>query len=127
MSTGPEVLDASALLAWLQGEPGAGEVVLEGSVMNSVNWSEVVQKAQQKGVDVTGVGEELGALGLELRGFSLEEGQKAAELYPATKAFGLSLGDRACLATAAAVSGTAVTAERVWPNAEHGVSVRVIR
>jgi ribonuclease VapC len=103
------------------------EVTLEGAVINSVNWSEVVQKAQQNGVEVTGIGEELGALGLDLRGFSLEEGQKAAELYPMTKAYGLSLGDRACLATASMLSGTAVTAESVWAKAEHSVPVRVIR
>lgn len=95
--------------------------------MNSVNWSEVVQKAQQKGVVVTGLQEELAALGLELRGFSVAEGQRAADLYPLTKACGLSLGDRACLATADTLSGTAVTAENVWTKAEHGVPVRVIR
>jgi ribonuclease VapC len=127
VSKGPEVLDASALLAWLQGEPGMDEVKLEGAVINSVNWSEVVQKARQNGVEVTGISEELGALGLDLRGFSIGEGQKAAELYPLTRAHGLSLGDRACLATASVLSGTAVTAEGVWAKAEHGVPVRVIR
>lgn len=127
MSDGPEVLDASALLAWLQDEQGAAEVKLEGAVINSVNWSEVLQKAQQKGVIVTGLQEELAALGLELRGFSVAEGQRAAELYPLTKASGLSLGDRACLATASILSSTAVTAENVWAKAEYGVPIRIIR
>lgn len=127
MSDGPEVLDASALLTWLQNEHGAAEVRLEGAVINSVNWSEVVQKAQQKGVVVTGLQEELAALGLELTGFSVTEGQRAAELYPLTKAYGLSLGDRACLATAATLLGTAVTAESGWTKAEHSVPVRMIR
>lgn len=127
VSNEPEVLDASALLAWLQDEPGADEITLEGAVINSVNWSEVVQKAQQKGIVVTGLQEELVALGLELRGFSIAEGQGAADLYPITKAYGLSLGDRACLATAFTLSGTAVTAENVWTKAKHGVPVRVIR
>lgn len=121
------MLDASALLAWLQGEPGMDNVTLEGAVINSVNWSEVVQKAEQNGVATTGIREELGALGLDLRGFSIGEGQKAAELYPLTKAHGLSLGDRACLATAFTLSGTAITAEQVWNRVEHGVPVRVIR
>lgn len=74
-----------------------------------------------------GLAEELQALGPELRGFSREEGRRAAELYPLTKAFGLSLGDRACLATASMLSGTAVTAERIWERDEHRVPVRVIR
>lgn len=122
-----DVLDASALLAWLQDEPGAENVRLEGALMNSVNWSEVLQKARQNGVEVEGIQEELEALGLELRGFGLEEGTKAAELFPLTRAFGLSLGDRACLATTLLISGTAVTAESIWSKAKHGVPVRVIR
>ena len=69
MSSSQEILDASALLAWLQDEPGAAEVNLEGAVINSVNWSEVLQKAQQNGVAVMGVQEELVALGLKLRAF----------------------------------------------------------
>lgn len=127
MNGSPEVLDASALLAWLQLEPGAEEVRLEGAVMNSVNWSEVLQKAQQHGVEVAGIREELEALGLKLQPFSLEEGQKAAELYALTKPYGLSLGDHACLATALLNGGVAVTAEQVWNKAEHGVPVRIIR
>ena len=41
------VLDASALLAMLQGEPGgeAVEELLQTAVISSVNWSEVAQKA----------------------------------------------------------------------------------
>ena len=109
-----QVLDASALLAWLQDEPGADEVKLEHSVINSVNFSEVLQKAKQNGVDVTGIEEELTALGLRLQNFSVEEATKAAELYRVTKPYGLSLGDRACLATALVSGGVAVTAEQVW-------------
>lgn len=126
MSEGLEVLDASALLAWLQNEPGADEVDLTSSVMNSVNWSEVLQKAEQNGVEVTGVREELEALGLALQGFSLEEATRAAELYPSTKGYGLSLGDRACLATALLQGGVAVTAEGAWSKLD-GVRVRQIR
>ena len=109
-----QVLDASALLAWLQDEPGADAVKLERSVINSVNFSEVLQKAEQNGVDVAGIEEELTALGLRLQSFSVEEATKAAKLYRVTKPYGLSLGDRACLATALISGGVAVTAEQVW-------------
>ena len=121
-----EVLDASALLAWLQNEPGADEVSLKSALVNSVNWSEVLQKAEQNGVDVEGIKEELEALGLRLQAFGLEEAAKAAELYTVTKTYGLSLGDRACLATALAYDAVAVTAEQVWSKLE-GVRVRQIR
>ncbi len=48
------VLDASALLALLQQEPGAEtvETLLEEAVISSVNWSEVVQKSLERGVEL---------------------------------------------------------------------------
>jgi ribonuclease VapC len=51
------VLDASALLAYLQNEPGSEvvEAVLVESAISSVNWAEVVQKSIAAGVDVTGL------------------------------------------------------------------------
>ena len=51
------VLDASALLAWLHRESG-GELVgtvLDGASISAVNWSEVIQKSLQKGVEVQGM------------------------------------------------------------------------
>lgn len=87
----------------------------------------MLQKARQKGIEVAGIREELEALGLSFRVFGLEEAERAADLYPLTRAYGLSLGDRACLATAALLAGTAVTTERVWSRAEHGVTIRLIR
>jgi ribonuclease VapC len=53
----------------------------------------------------------------------------AARLRPLTRASGLSLGDRACLALAQVVRGTALTADRRWAEVADtvGVTVRVIR
>ena len=50
------VLDASALLAYLQDEPGSEtiEPMLDESAISSVNWAEVVQKSIAGGVDVDG-------------------------------------------------------------------------
>ncbi len=126
MTEGPEVLDASALLAWLQDEPGAELVELNGVLMNSVNWSEVLQKSLQHGAEVVGLREELEALGLVLLPFGLEEARRAAELFARTRGHGLALGDRACLATAWATGGVAVTADRAWPELD-GVRTRRIR
>lgn len=127
MNGAPEVLDASALLALLQKEPGAENVRLEGSVINSVNFAEVVQKSIAKGKPVRGLLAELRLLGLEVIPFTPEEGLLAGELYLETRGSGLSLADRACLATAQLRGGTAVTADRAWEKVQHGVSVRVIR
>jgi ribonuclease VapC len=59
------VLDASALLAYLQDEKGSEliDTVLSQSVISSVNWSEVVQKAIARQVDTRGMLDELAILG----------------------------------------------------------------
>lgn len=122
-----EVLDASALLALLQREPGGKNVSLQGAIINSVNLAEVVQKIAQRGKPTDTLPSELTLLGLSVVAFSPQEGVVAGELYPKTQAQGLSLGDRACLATTLVRGGVAVTADRNWHSAEHGVQIRVIR
>jgi len=93
------ILDASALLSFLQNEPGnnQAEAVLPEAVICSVNWSEVIQKTLAAGVDISGMREDLEALGLRILPFSTEEAELAAQLWQQTRQAGLSLGDRACL------------------------------
>ena len=76
------VLDASALLSFLQGKPGDNQVeaILPEAVICSVNWSEVVQKSVAAGVDVDGMREDLEALGLKILPFSAEEAELAGRL-----------------------------------------------
>ena len=124
---GPHVLDASAVLALLQSEAGSDEVeaMLDGAVMSCVNLSEVIQKAAQHGAEVEGLEYDLEALGVDLRAFGVGSARAAAALWRAGS--GLSMGDRACLALAAEVGGTAVTTEGLWARSDHGVPVRLIR
>lgn len=86
------VLDASALLAYLQNEPGseAVEEVLAESVISSVNWAEVVQKSLAAGVVVEGMREDLASLGLTIAPFVLEDGQVAGQLWHKTRQYQLS-------------------------------------
>lgn len=124
------VLDASALLAMLQNEPGGSlvELVMEHSVLSTVNWSEVVQKSIETGVEVQGMRADVKALGLEIQSFTAEDAERAASLRPATRAQGLSLGDRACLALALRMDLTALTADRAWAEIEiPGVRVELLR
>ena len=122
-----EVMDASAVLALLQREPGAEHVNLRGAVMNSVNFAEVVQKtvARERPADM--LLRELTLLGLSITSFSPQEAQLAGELYRQTKTHGLSLADRSCLSTAQLLGAVAVTADRHWSEVPHGVEVRSIR
>ena len=121
------VLDASAVLALLQEEQGADEVEgnLDGASMSCVNLSEVIQKAEQHGVETEGLEYDLEALGIEFRDFDLAMTRPTARLWSAGK--GLSLGDRACLALAKANDATAITADGRWVIDGLGVDVRLIR
>lgn len=121
------VLDASAVLALLQEEPGADEVesLLDVALMSSVNVSEVIQKAEQHGVDTEGLEYDLEALGIEFRDFDVAMARPAAELW--SRGSGLSLGDRACLALAIAVEMPTVTTDTRWSAAKMPVDVRVLR
>jgi ribonuclease VapC len=122
-----DVVDASALLAFLQDEPGADDVRLADAVMSSVNFSEVLHKSLEKGASTEGLHVELALLGLEVIPFDVRHAELAAELRASTRHIGLSLADRACLALALERGGTAVTADRVWSGVGDVVRVRVIR
>jgi ribonuclease VapC len=123
------VLDASALLAMLQEEPG-GDVVqelLETAAISSVNWSEVVQKSLERQMEIDGLRHDLEALGLEILPFTAVLSETTARLRSATRQAGLSLGDRACLALAAVLGLPAITTDRIWPDLGLPIEIRVVR
>ena len=106
------VLDASAVLAVLQDEPGADEVWahLPGAGLSAVNAAEVVAKLVDGGAAPEEAGELLERLGAEVLPFKVADIAPSACMRRASR--GLSLGDRACLALAARLSVPAVTADR---------------
>ncbi|GAA6744484.1 MULTISPECIES: type II toxin-antitoxin system VapC family toxin [Thermus] len=131
MPEGPrKLLDASALLAYLQREPGfeaVREALREGAAISAVNLAEVAGKLKTRGKDPERIVRRLLAMGLEVLPFTLEEALEAGALDPLTRPLGLSLGDRACLA-AGRVRGLAVlTADRTWAGVVPGVEVVVVR
>lgn len=121
------VLDASAVLAKLRKETGHDRIVFAGNVLSLVNFAEVATVLVRDGMDVSELKEELSNLGLELKAMTPEVALSAAQLYPVTKAKGLSLGDRVCLALAKSLGVAAVTTEKVWDEIEHGVEVERVR
>lgn len=121
------VLDASAVLAWLQDEPGAeavDEALYDGTV-SAANWAEVLQKVRDSGRDADETSLLLRALGVVVTDVTRGDGECAAELWSRDRP--LSLGDRLCLATASRLGLPVLTAERVWATVDHGVEVRLIR
>ena len=126
------VLDASALLAYLWQEPGHETVAqrIEQStvMMSSVNLSEVLSRAADKSMSPPAMAALQAALPFEIIPFDRAQAQTAASLRPPTKALGLSLGDRACLALAIERQAVALTADRVWQTLKiEGLSVELLR
>lgn len=110
------VLDASCLLASAFGEPG-GEVVrplIAGAMISAVNWSEFVQKVQQRGINTQGMRAELEGAGLKIVPVSVQQAEAAAELWSLGRSLGLSLADRLCLALGLAQASQVYTADRAW-------------
>ncbi|MFC4724145.1 type II toxin-antitoxin system VapC family toxin [Glycocaulis abyssi] len=117
MKTGEgAVLDASALLAVLLGEPGAAHVerYLPGAVISAVNLSEVAGKLMEKGAPQDAVEAAIASIGLVVIDFDEAQAMAAASLRPRTRALGLSLGDRACLALGETRGGKVVTCDTAW-------------
>ena len=123
------ILDALALLAYLQQEPGCSQIekVLASAFISTVNWCEVVQKLRARTIDDRAVQENLAILGLGFISFDLQHADKAGELWQITSPFGLSLGDRACLATGLIENMPVMTADQVWQKLSLPLDVRLIR
>ncbi len=123
------VLDASALLALLNEEPGSERVERSLAVctINAVNYCETIGKLIDAGVPEDDARTSIDLLGIEIIPFDSSLAMLAASLRPATKKYGLSLGDRCCLALALQLKATALTAERVWSKLNIGASIEVIR
>ena len=131
MPEGPrKLLDASALLAYLQRELGfeaVREALREGAAISAVNLAEVAGKLIDTVADPLALVMRLLALGPEALPLTLDAARRVGALDPLTRPLGLSLGDRACLA-AGRVRGLAVlTADRTWAGVDLGVPVEVIR
>lgn len=123
------VLDASAILALAFNEPGAERVaaVLPQAVVSSVNLSEAAAKLIEKGAAPDAARLVLEAMRLEIIPLDWNLGWEAALLRQSTKAMGLSLGDRVCLALAARRNCVALTADRTWSGVSSGPKIEVIR
>ena len=123
------MLDASALLCLLQSEPGADRVAeaLPHAVIGTVNFSEVVGKLVEAGLEEKEIDSFVDALQLKVVPFDQEQARLAGLLRVATRRLGLSLGDRACLALARLRDAVALTCEKSWMKVEAACVVELIR
>ena len=130
------ILDASAVLAYLQQEKGQDKVeaAMDASPcwITTVNLCEVLGKLCEKGMPPEEALAAVNDLGLTVMDFDAELAALAAFLRVRTKPIGASLGDRACLALAEhaahAHAGPIVyTAEQAWTKLKWPFKVVVIR
>jgi PIN domain nuclease of toxin-antitoxin system len=123
------VLDASALLAFINREPGAERVtaVLGEAAISSVNFSEVVTKLALRNRSPQHILYELTEFELEVVDFNRALAEDAGLLAIATRGQGLSLGDRACLALARRENAVALTADNAWRQVQVGIEIQFIR
>jgi PIN domain nuclease of toxin-antitoxin system len=123
------VFDASVVLAIVFREPGHEVMMdLKGvALVSSVNIAEVRSRLLDGGYQRGDTDRVLGNINIQIVDFDAEQAALSAELRPPTRALGLSLGDRACLALGLLKKAVVYTADRVWSKLDLPVEVRVVR
>jgi ribonuclease VapC len=124
------VLDASAILAVIGGEPGAEKLtpdLLARAAGSAVNLAEVQTKLVSRGWTSGQAWEDATSPVREVLPFDEEQARIAGDLVAHTRHLGLSLGDRACLALGIALKAPVYTAEKAWKKLREGVRIHVIR
>jgi ribonuclease VapC len=124
------VLDASAILALIQHERGAERLtveILKDAVVSTVNLAEVQSKLVKNGYESEEAWEDALSLVTAAEPYTSEQAKIAGDLITRTEKYGLSLGDRSCLALAIALKAPVYTTEQVWRNLKVGVPIHVIR
>jgi ribonuclease VapC len=126
------VLDASALLAILNNEPGSRIFIdqpelLAHSIVSAVNLAETHSKLVSLGMTARDAWEAATAPTNEIVDFSAEQAKIAGALVQQTRSLGLSLGDRACLALGIVTKAHIYTADRSWKSLKVNIPIHVIR
>jgi PIN domain nuclease of toxin-antitoxin system len=127
------VLDTSALLASLQSEPGKARVdealLSEACHISTVNLAEFATKCLGGGMTQADFDTVLASFEFAIVPFDADLALATGALRAPTRTFGLSLGDRACLALAQKLGATALTTDRAWKaiGPDLGLKIECIR
>jgi PIN domain nuclease of toxin-antitoxin system len=127
------ILDASAVLAFLQGEPGDDIVRLalqsDSCVVTAANQAEIIAKIVDRGVDAVVFKTVTNQMGYPVIDVTAQDGECAGWMREQTRLIGLSLGDRLCLAVAKRLKAVVLTADRPWLAMAQplGLDIRCIR
>ena len=113
----------------LKREAGAERVraVLDRATIGAVNAAEVQGKLVDLGLSRQAAEARIRVLGCRILAFSEVQAMEAGSLIALTRPFGLSLGDRACLALAIERNATVYTTDHIWTKLDLGIPIEVIR
>lgn len=112
------VVDASVLLAFVQGEGASSRaetVLTDGASCGAANWSEVAQKIRAAGRDWDLVRALLVSYALRIEPVVEVDAERAAQRW--RRGEGLSLADRLCLALGERLDVDVWTADASWGTA----------
>ena len=122
------VLDTSAILAYLVQETGADRIegmIEDGAAVSTMIVQETMSKLVQLGMPHDAAEEAIASVGLNVHDVTFALAIEAGAMFPFTKPFGLSHGDRACLALGRTLDVPVATADKQWSKAENELGVRV--
>lgn len=124
------VMDASSILALIQEERGSERLtaeIMDDAIISTVNLAEVQSKLVKNGYSADEAWESALSLVTVAVPYTSEQARIAGDLITTTEKYGLSLGDRSCLALAIALKAPVYTTEQVWRNLKVGIPIHVIR
>jgi ribonuclease VapC len=122
------ILDASAFIALLRGEPGADTVaaILPWAIVSTVNQAEVHASLVAAGMDEQTAWWHIAEVKCESVPFDEEQARIAGGLARIGRSMGLSFGDRSCIALAIQRRATAYTTNPAWKKLDLGIQVEVV-
>ena len=124
------VFDASVMLAMILHESGTEKVtdeLLDRSIASTVNLAEVQSKLVKKGYPPHEAWEDTLSAVRSVEPYSSDHARIAGDLIATTEPYGLSLGDRSCLALAITLKAPVYTTEQIWRDLKIGIPIHVIR
>lgn len=122
------VVDSSALIALVQGEPGAERVVsaMAEGIVSAVVLAECLSKLAERGHDPEAVKVRFLRAGLRVEPFTPDDTTPVVALYELSKR-GVSLADRFCLALAIGLELPVLTGDRAWADLGLPLEIELIR
>ena len=127
------VLDVSSVIALINREKGCEivEKYLEDSIISTVNFAEVIAVVNRELFKTEA--DRIEGLKLitdtlpQIIDFDVNQAIISGEFDSITKKYGLSLGDRACLALAKYKNIPVLTADKTWSKLNLGIKIKLIR